>query len=627
MSNTSKIILVTIIASLILLGLGYAAIQNITLNISGTASANTDDANFNVRFTRVVDVSDSTLITASKTDDTNAKIVVSGLTEKGQRATATYEILNDSADLSSDLNVATTNSNTEYFYISSELAKSSIKAKETTTVLVTVELLKTPIGDPVNTNIGVSLTGIPVQPGEEGSSGLANDFSETPEPMTLAAVTTENIGDYIDLRNDVIKTTSTKDDWRILYKDDTAVYAVLADYLPNSTNYAANAGLETMGEYGVYSNISGDDLHTALKTTSNWNHLANGINGAEVFGTMETTIIKDSYRVKGYGYLNTDGTTTWNQNYIDLTVEDSDLYVSNTDIVKDCLGTWTFSLSKDTVHHIFYDGMIEIKFETDVYPNAYYDNSYMAIRPMVKLPLDTVVIKTGEIWSISLDETNGRTDAGVERNQPIETIQTTLENVSKENIGEYIDLGNSYVGGESTCDDWRILYNDGNTIYVILSDMLALEYIPIETTTLTCNSEINKYGVWGDNKKAQEIVDGLLHSTEWDFLTNGVSGAEAQGGPSTQLLLNSYNWKKSVKLSLSDDVQLEMNHLYSQPIRKTEDVYWTTTLGTSTSVWAMRNGARLSKFSNTNTTVGVRPIVMLPATTSCTYTDGLWVVE
>ena len=123
MSNTSKIILVTIIASLILLGLGYAAIQNITLNISDTASANTDDANFNVRFTRVVDVSDSTLITASKIDDKNAKIVVSGLTEKGQRATATYEILNDSADLSSDLNVATTNSNTEYFYISSELAK------------------------------------------------------------------------------------------------------------------------------------------------------------------------------------------------------------------------------------------------------------------------------------------------------------------------------------------------------------------------------------------------------------------------------------------------------------------------------------------------------------------------
>ena len=80
MSNTSKIILVTIVATAILLGLGYAAIQNITLNITGTASANVNQDNFDVSFVGTPVVSDSALATAKITDEVNATIGVSGLT-------------------------------------------------------------------------------------------------------------------------------------------------------------------------------------------------------------------------------------------------------------------------------------------------------------------------------------------------------------------------------------------------------------------------------------------------------------------------------------------------------------------------------------------------------------------
>ena len=105
MKKTSVIILVTIIAVSILLGLGYAAIQNVTLNIAGSAEATPNQSNFKVKFMRdpAPTVSDSTHATANITDDLNATINVSGLTGKGQNVTATYSIENAStaaADIS-----------------------------------------------------------------------------------------------------------------------------------------------------------------------------------------------------------------------------------------------------------------------------------------------------------------------------------------------------------------------------------------------------------------------------------------------------------------------------------------------------------------------------------------------
>ena len=180
MSKTSKIILVTIIATCILLGLGYAAITNITLNIAGSASANADQANFKVRFIGTPAVSDPVAASAKITADHTATISVQGLTTAGQFVTATYEIKNESQDLSGDLKVETTNSNKEYFTISSKLDKSSLKAGESTTALVTVKLTKTPIDGDVSSNIGVTLTAMPVEPGKEGTSVGTNDFSSSP---------------------------------------------------------------------------------------------------------------------------------------------------------------------------------------------------------------------------------------------------------------------------------------------------------------------------------------------------------------------------------------------------------------------------------------------------------------
>ena len=390
MSKTNKIIVVALLAAVLLLGVGYAAIQNITLNISGTAAADPSQSNFKVMFTGTPEVSDATYVTAGITDDTNATINVAGLTTKGQIVSATYTVQNTSTDLSADLSVATTNSNTEYFTISSQLAKTSLTAGEATTVTVTVELTKTPVSESVSSTVGVQLTAVPVQPGAEGTSGTTNDYSQTPE-STLALVTNANIGDYIDLGNSVIGTESTSDDWRILYKDGETVYAVLADYLP-ADQVPTSAGLDTNTTdypYGVWSDTDRDTLVNGLLNTTAWSNFTNGIAGATATGSPTAELLMSSYNTKnGTEIVYTDYPT------LDSSTTDYDLYVPHTSAVDECYGYWLASPDADGSDYVW-----RVRCSGFVGNYDYYSTSYGA-RPVVSLPSSITAELVDGVWVI-----------------------------------------------------------------------------------------------------------------------------------------------------------------------------------------------------------------------------------
>ena len=86
------------------------------------------------------------------------------ITAKGDTATATYTIANTSADLSAVLSATTSNTNDEFFKITQNIAKGTVAAGDTTTITVTVELIKTPITQDEETTIGVTITAEPQQP-------------------------------------------------------------------------------------------------------------------------------------------------------------------------------------------------------------------------------------------------------------------------------------------------------------------------------------------------------------------------------------------------------------------------------------------------------------------------------
>ena len=91
---------------------------------------------------------------------------VTGLTSKGDKETATFTIQNLSEDLSAQLTVGIENSNEEYYKVTYDLKKGTLTAGETTTIEVTIELIKTPIDATQETDAVVAISADPVQPTE-----------------------------------------------------------------------------------------------------------------------------------------------------------------------------------------------------------------------------------------------------------------------------------------------------------------------------------------------------------------------------------------------------------------------------------------------------------------------------
>ena len=180
--TNAKIVGGVLVLAIILVAVAYAAITSTQLNINGTGNATAKQDNFRVEFigTPTTGGKGTTTATIDSSVKTNGTVTVNGLTAKGDEATATYTVKNQSADLSADLSAKATSSNEEYFEVLCTLEKTTLKAQEETTLKVTVRLLKTPIDETkenLKTEIGVNVTAEPKQPGEEG--GTTGGGSET----------------------------------------------------------------------------------------------------------------------------------------------------------------------------------------------------------------------------------------------------------------------------------------------------------------------------------------------------------------------------------------------------------------------------------------------------------------
>lgn len=396
MKTTTKIILFTIVLTSILLSLGYAAIQNVTLNITGNVTADPNQSNFKVRFVRDVEptVSDPVYATAGVTDDLNAVLNVNGLNAKGQTIEAIYEVENISTDLSSDLTISVTNSNTEYFKVTSQLAATSLKAGEKTTVTIIVELIKTPLQS-VSSTIGVQTIAAPVQPGEEGTTDFPSTEPDVPEieDNTFNVITAANYGDAIDLGIDVLNSTSTSDDWRILYKDDNYVYAILGDYMPTSkfpSNAAYLAVMPTQYPFGVGMATTVDRMMYEFSLDSVWNNWFyenGGVSGiAKVEGTVSPELLLNSYNEK-------NGTNLVYTNYpqLDSSTDRYNLYVPHSTQYQSCLGYYLAKQQGTGLWYIRINGYLGAE---DVSGYNY------GIRPIVYIPVNTTCVQENYIWKI-----------------------------------------------------------------------------------------------------------------------------------------------------------------------------------------------------------------------------------
>ena len=187
MSKNTKIVGGVLLVAIILVAVAYAAITNVELNINGVGSAQAKQENFKVEFIGTPSTSGkgTTTATINSDDKTQGSVNVTGLTAKGDEAIATYTVKNLSSDISADLTAEATSSNQTYFEVICSLEKTTLKAQEETTLKVTVRLLKTPIDETkedLNSDIDVTLTAEPKQPGEETNGGSTSVSSNETRP-------------------------------------------------------------------------------------------------------------------------------------------------------------------------------------------------------------------------------------------------------------------------------------------------------------------------------------------------------------------------------------------------------------------------------------------------------------
>ncbi|MBQ5473411.1 MAG: hypothetical protein IIT65_01685 [Lachnospiraceae bacterium] len=192
----------------IVLGVGYAAINNINLIINGTGSVTATQSNFDVRFLDVdghrPTITPGSPNTVSVIDNTTASFDVSTLSKKGDTATATIDVKNNSNGVGARIGLNLTNSNDTYFKVTEHIADTELQAGDITTVTVTVEMLKTPVSADEVTNITATLTANPI----ENSSATGSDSAEKKVPAdpiwTLPAgrtATTLQVGDELQIKD------------------------------------------------------------------------------------------------------------------------------------------------------------------------------------------------------------------------------------------------------------------------------------------------------------------------------------------------------------------------------------------------------------------------------------------
>ena len=165
MKNKKKFYVVGLLVFVLVLGIGYAAVSTVGLNIDGTASVKSE--NLKVSFNGVTEVSEEEKVVANSTDNSlDATISVSDLT-LNEIVTATYTIKNEETDVNANITKKTiTNDKEEFFEVTTSVDESptTVDANGTAKVTVTVKLIKTPIeADDSTANIQIDLEANPVQ--------------------------------------------------------------------------------------------------------------------------------------------------------------------------------------------------------------------------------------------------------------------------------------------------------------------------------------------------------------------------------------------------------------------------------------------------------------------------------
>ena len=154
-------VVVIILTIMLLTGVGYAKEIN-ALQVSENKELQIEKEEFKVQFTGKPRYTGNGIAQLEITDNKVATMKISGLKTVGDYVTTIWEIENLSRDLYVDIDTTITNTNKEYFNVTSKVLDPTLKPKNgKTKIEITVELIKIPIEKDQEADICINIIGKP----------------------------------------------------------------------------------------------------------------------------------------------------------------------------------------------------------------------------------------------------------------------------------------------------------------------------------------------------------------------------------------------------------------------------------------------------------------------------------
>lgn len=163
MKNRKKMITTALIVLVLLLGVGYATVSSVSLNINGTSKAETKELQV---FYDGTNSGTSAKVTAisSPVNTRAATFTVENMT-LNETVTMTFKVKNYETDVNATLAAPSVTQNTkqEYFQVTTSCDKTTLNAGDTAIITVNVKLIKTPVSEEAgSTTVTVEMAASPV---------------------------------------------------------------------------------------------------------------------------------------------------------------------------------------------------------------------------------------------------------------------------------------------------------------------------------------------------------------------------------------------------------------------------------------------------------------------------------
>lgn len=156
------VVLLVVLLIVLMTGIGYAAETSDALKINDKPLLLSEQSDFKIEFTGEPTYKGKGVAKLKLTGPTSATMNITELNSVGDSVTVRFTIANKSSDLNADIYTKVTNTNTEYFKVTSTLSESTMKPKTGKTILeITVELIKLPIDREQKANIGINISANP----------------------------------------------------------------------------------------------------------------------------------------------------------------------------------------------------------------------------------------------------------------------------------------------------------------------------------------------------------------------------------------------------------------------------------------------------------------------------------